>query len=48
MKRREMLATSSSLLSFVLGWLALPTGKSKASEASGESKIEPWQDGSAE
>ena len=43
MKRREMLARSSALVSFVTGLLALPTGKSKASEASGESKMSPGE-----
>jgi putative intracellular protease/amidase/YHS domain-containing protein len=38
MKRREMLARSSALISFLTGSPALPSGKSKASEASGESK----------
>jgi putative intracellular protease/amidase/YHS domain-containing protein len=41
MKRREMLSRCSALVSFVSGVLALPAGKSKASEASGESKISP-------
>lgn len=37
MKRRELLARSTAFASLVTGSLALPIGKSAASEASGDS-----------
>jgi putative intracellular protease/amidase/YHS domain-containing protein len=41
MKRRELLARSSALVGFGTASLALPIGKSGATEASGESKTKP-------
>ena len=41
MKRRDLLARSTAFASLVTGSLALPIGKSAASEASGDSKTSP-------